>query len=228
MFANACERIRESVYGIMSSSVSSGNQTSISTGTGFMVAPGIVASAAHVMHLKSDHSQPLHSHFRVIRAPDIGQDPEQATFIAEDTIHDIALLRITSPRSQTSVQLATHEPKRGTNSGSLGFPFSSMTTLKGRPLFNLTERFQGAYLSGFSRRQDASGANVIFYETDALMYPGSSGCPAFLGDGMVIGMQKGSVTQGATKDKPGQRVAISLWVPSTEIIAFAQQNGITL
>ena len=228
MFAQACEHIRESVYGINGFSTISQNQVNITNGTAFMIAPGILATVAHVTHVNNEMREPVHSRFDVIRAPDVGQPLEQAVFIAEDPVHDIALLKMDSPRSPASVRLAAHQPRRGTNWGSLGFPLASVTVEQGRRMFHLTERFQGAYLSGFNHRIDESGNNVLFYESDHLMYPGSSGCPAFLTDGLVIGMQKGSLAQRATQEQPDQRVAISLWVPSTEIIAFAARNTVTL
>jgi hypothetical protein len=69
---------------------------------------------------------------------------------------------------------------------------------------------------------------------DALMYSGSSGCPVFLVDGTVIGMQVAS--QVGTDDlheapypsPQSVRLAISVLVPSYELIAFARANGVQL
>jgi hypothetical protein len=69
------------------------------------------------------------------------------------------------------------------------------------------------------------------------MYCGSSGCPGFLINSNVIGMQsrsllgKSVVASGKRAKKnaaPNTQLAISLWVPSMDIITFARNNGITV
>ena len=57
------------------------------------------------------------------------------------------------------------------------------------------------------------------------MYSGSSGCPGFLQDGRVFGMQSNTLTTEAEGDE-SKRLAIARQVPSTEIMAFARANGI--
>jgi len=111
--------------------------------------------------------------------------------------------------------------------------------------FTLIERFQGSYIS--SRRpellSDGRLANIV--ETDGLMYGGSSGCPGFTTDGRVWGLHFATITenvhatpapqnpQARTEQLPeipssGARLAISLWVSSTEIRAFAARCGVVL
>ena len=80
--------------------------------------------------------------------------------------------------------------------------------------------------------QDDRGNTVTFYETDSLMYGGSSGCPGFLESGKVFGMHNRSVLEapkgGQQGDTTGTRLAISMWVPSMDIIAFASAHGVKL
>jgi hypothetical protein len=63
------------------------------------------------------------------------------------------------------------------------------------------------------------------YETDSLMYSGSSGCPGYTVDGNVFGMHVATFTESKNKSASA-RLAISLWVPSMYILEFATKNNI--
>ncbi len=61
------------------------------------------------------------------------------------------------------------------------------------------------------------------------MYEGSSGCPGFIPSGQVFGVQSRSIVQAAKAGAAaGTRVAISMWVSSVDVIAFAAANGVAL
>ena len=222
MFVSACDQIRESISGLKAQSAAGAGQLTIATGTAFAIAPGVVATAAHICHINNDASMPRHAGFEVIRSPDIGQPMESASLIAEDTVRDIALLRIAAPRSSARVALNTDRVATGTECGSLGFPLASIVTNPAGNSFNLLERFQGAYVSAFHPWHHPSGTQMAIYETDRHMYSGSSGCPAFLGNGEVFAMHVAS-----QMDPAAGRLAISLWVPAHDIRQFAEANGIT-
>jgi len=223
MFQQACSAIRNAVYGIRSDT-SIGNRRNVTNGTAFMVAPGIIVTAAHVIHLESNSSNPRHNTIRAIRAPDVGQRTETAQFIAEDTIRDLALLQIDNPRSDQSVTLEQSVLPIGASCGSLGFPLATVDE-RG---FHLVLRFQGANISAFVTATDPFGRSLSFYETDALMYKGSSGCPGFIVNGNVFGLHNISLMEIPEGSRPRQteRYAISRWVPSTDIITFARDNGV--
>ena len=255
MFQQACQTIRETVYGVKCSTSIGTNRASVSTSTGFMISPGVVATVSHGVHVENNFSKAIHQNFEVICARDIGQQTEPAQFIAEDTDKDIALLRVTSPRSIQSVVLAPDILGIGTSCGSLGFPLSFLNPQNAQ--YCLLLRFQGAFISAFNREPLPSGGFWEYYETDSLMYNGSSGCPQFTVDGHVFGMQnksrintprtnlqstpqnrqqrrqqmKQQLKQQAAKPlqpSPTDRFAISLSVPSIHIIAFARANGISI
>ncbi len=230
MFSSTCAKTREGIYGVMGTTVLPGNQLNVTNGTAFMIAPGILATAAHFVHVESQPSKPIHSAFEAIRAPDVGQKIETATFLAEDAVLDLALLQLQNPRSDSYLTLEPGEVPPGTRCGSLGFPLAQVTVKAGRKNFNLLERFQGAYISAVHPVTDPSGRQLAYYETDALMYEGSSGCPGFLTDGRVVGMQVKSIVEGKKTGSTAQRtrLAISLWVRSPDIIAFAAYNGVTI
>lgn len=232
MFVDACLDVHESIYGLMATTPLPPNQIRTGTGSGFMIAPGVIATAAHVCHVDGNRAEPLHAKFEAIRGPDVARLPmETAVFIAEHPLKDIALLRIENPRSNGAVSLNIDRVETGRSVGSLGFPLASVEVRPHGIQFNAFERFQGAYISAFRQMTDGTGNNLDFYETDALMYPGSSGCPGFLVDGGVIGMQVMSLNENALNPHAAptagaRTVSISLWVPAEDIREFAVNQGV--
>lgn len=234
MFNRTCQTIRGSLYGTIGTSDTAEAGTICSTGTAFMVSPGILVTAAHTTQYESGMSLQYHKKLEVIRAPEIGRPMESARIAVIDPERDIALLRINHPRSTACVSLEPGPVTPGVSCGSLGFPLSTVDFLQQGRKLNLIERFQGAFISSSYTRVTPSGTPLPCYETDALMYGGSSGCPVFLQDGGIIGMVVASQIATdeslatADNENPLTRLAISILVPSYEILAFARANGVPL
>jgi|SRR3989344_2421848 len=230
MFSKPSKKIRESTYGFLATSIvaENGPQKTVtaSNGTAFMVAPGYLITAAHSVHQNADRTKPVHQSFEFIRTPDIGQQMEKAVFVAEDPVQDIALLKIENPKDKQTVTMEKEIVPRGTSCGFLGFPLANVIFMQnGQRQFNLFERFQGAYISNYIKQNDQQEEKA-FYEIDTLMYSGSSGCPAFSVESKVVGMQVASVMQKRKEDNQQERVAISLIIPSTEILKFLKEHKI--
>jgi hypothetical protein len=243
MFAQICTQIRESIYGITGVTQISKGMVNYSNGTAFMISPGYLVTTSHGIHIEGNPQKPVHKHIDVIRAPDVGQSMEDVKLIAEDTYRDVALLKIDNPRSDAHVTLVRDKVRIGTPCGSLGFPLAEVEFIGGNKHYHLTERFQGASISAHRREVNPPKPDLHYCETDSLMYGGSSGCPGFLVEGDVWGMQTKSLIEGlkpkivkGKKGKearpnptiPGPRMAISLWVPSSEIIGFVRKYGINV
>jgi len=226
LFRTACKTLRESIYGLLCQTPLGNNKVNFGNGTAFMIAPGICATAAHVLHVEGNKTKPLHQRIELIRTPDIGSQMSMAKLIAEDIERDLALVEIMEPVNISSVSLYGSQVDNGINCGSLGFPLAGIITVNNQIGFNLVERFQGAYISAF-RKNSQNPEALDFYETDSLMYGGSSGCPGFTTEEKVFGMHVSTVTDGETKTN-STRLAISLWVPSMDIIEFAGANGIII
>jgi len=230
-FAKACSKNREAIYGLLASSPIKPNGVTASNGSAFMVAPGLLITAAHCIHQETNPTKSIHSKFELIRAPDVGQKMEIATLVAADPAKDLALLRIDGPRSRSSLKLLKAPVAPGTPCGSLGFPLAQVAFTPQGIAFNLVERFQGANVSALAHAADATGNPVTFYETDSLMYGGSSGCPGFLASGGVFGMHNRSVLEAPQSQKTvgstpaPTRAAISMWVTSMDIVAFVASQG---
>jgi Trypsin-like peptidase domain len=201
-----------------------------------MVAPGVLITAAHLLHAEGDVTRPLHAVFEAISATDIGEKMERATLIAEDSQRDTALLRLHNPRSAACVALETSRVAVGTSCGSLGFPLAGIRSSSNGPSLSLAVRFQGANISAFHEHPNHAGQQLDYYETDNTMYGGSAGCPGFLMGGEVFAIYVASVvaedvpggSPSVNGGSPPDRVAISIWVAAREIEVFANANGLGL
>jgi S1-C subfamily serine protease len=216
---------------VVGTSPITGGQEFHNMGTGFMISPGVIVTASHIVHNSSDSNHPLHQTFRVIRAPDVGQQLESATLLVENPQRDIALLRVDHPRSTEYLNLESTRVPIGTFCGSLGFPFISVqTNAQNQPVFTAIERFQGSHISAFVGATLPEGISIYNYEVDSLMYPGSSGCPVFLTNSKVVGMQVQSLMENnpANPTAGTTRAAISVLIPSMDIISFARNNNIII
>jgi len=225
MFRNPCTKIRESIYGVLCQSPIGADQVNYGNGTAFMIAPGVCATTAHVLHIGGDKSKTLHKQIEVIRSPDIGGQMLKAKLIAEDFDRDLALIEIISPVNLSTVALYNHKIDSGTSCGSLGFPLASINIVNNQVSFSLVERFQGAFISAFQRFNLSNNVFLDFYETDSVVYAGSSGCPGFTVEGKVFGMVIGTAAEGESTNN-STRLSISRWVPSMDIIEFAKSNRI--
>jgi len=230
MFQSACLQISESVYALFAFTQrrvdGAMRVDAYSLGTGFMVAPGIIITAAHLTHVENDLNKPNHSTYCLIRAPDILQGMEDAELIVEDHFRDIALLRMKNPRSRICVTLERNIVPTGASCGSLGFPLSGMDLDQRK--YTCTPRFQGGYISIYGPHQTPQGSKNI-YETDSRVYSGSSGSPGFLVNGNVFGVLLGTLLNSTSIEGPeSSRLAIANWTPSMEIISFAKDNDIDI
>lgn len=237
MFAPACKKVRSSVYGLMSASPLASTQAVASVGTAFMIARGVLVTAAHLLHVDGDLTRPPHTLVQAICAPDIGSKMEPVAMIAEDVQRDIALLRLDHPRSAACVELETAKVAVGTPCGSLGFPLAGIRGSTAGAALTLAERFQGASISAFHEHPNHSGQLLDYYETDSAMYRGSAGCPGFLVGGDVFAIYIATVSVGDAAQGgsyavngigPFDREAISIWVAAREIRMFANASGVDL
>ena len=225
MFKDTCVKVRESIYGVLCHSELTDIHTA-GSGSGFMIAPGVIATVAHALHIDGDIAQPLHQNFEVIRTPVIGEDMQYAHLIGEDADRDLALLRIDPPHDNGYLRLVEDIAPIGSMCGFQGFPLSSVEFRDTGLHVVFIERFQGAYVSAYISETE-NDRDLNWYETDQLMYSGSSGCPGFLVDGRVFGMQANTLT---TEEDGGEsmRLAIARQVPSNEILAFARVLGVEI
>ncbi len=227
MFRKATADIREALYGIMARTTQ-GATTVHNMGSGIMIAPNYVITNAHILHTDKDFTKSIHEKIEVIRSPDIGKNGTSAYLCKEDTVRDLALLKLEGQGSSRCVSFESKTVPSGTICGSLGFPLSTVQLVNGGFFYGFTERFQGAFISSYIT-ETVSERPISWYEVDRVMYGGSSGCPFYLENGNVIGLQTRVRTQnnGDGNAQENQNyLAISLLIPSLEVVKFAKKCGV--
>ncbi len=219
MFEKALKENREAIYAILAPAALPREAATPSGGTAFMIAPGLLVTAARCIPGGSDpgnHPRPVLS---LVRAPDIGRGTERATVVSLDRGKGLALLRIDAPRSAATLRLLDAPVPVGTPCAYSGFPRLAMDPAP-VPGASLIEMFQGASVSSFARAAGPGGEPVSRYVTDAPLVGDASGCPGFTATGEVFGM---------LDCPPGDpRSAVPSWVPSMDIVSFALDNGVPL
>ena len=219
MFEKALAKNREAIYAILASSPLPPEAATPSGGTAFMIAPGLLVTAARCVPGGSDPENLPRPGLSLVRAPDIGRGTERATLVSLDRGKGLALLRIDAPRSAAFLRILDAPVPIGTLCAYSGFPRISMGPAP-RPGASLIEMFQGASVSSFARTAGPGGQLVSRYVTDAPLVGDASGCPGFTASGEVFGM---------LDCPPGDpRSAVPSWVPSMDIVSFALDNGVPL
>lgn len=219
MFEKALAENREAIYAILASSSLPPEAATPSGGTAFMIAPGLLVTAARCIRGGSEPGNPSRTELSLVRAPDIGRGTERATLVSLDRGKGLALLRIAAPRSTAFLRVLDTPVPIGTQCAYSGFPRLAMDPAP-LPGASLIEMFQGAYVSSFERAAGPGGEPVSYYVTDAPLVGDASGCPGYTSSGEVFGM---------LNCPPGDiRSAVPFWVPSMDIVSFALDNGVPL
>jgi hypothetical protein len=219
MFEKALSENREAIYAILASSSLPPEAATPSGGTAFMIAPGLLVTAARCVPGGSDPANLPCPELSLVRAPDIGRGTERATLVSLDRGKGLALLRIDAPRSAATLRILDALVPIGTQCAYSGFPRISMGPAL-QPGTSLIEMFQGANVSSFVKTAGPDGELVSCYVTDAPLVGDASGCPGFLPSGEVFGM---------LNCPPGDiRSSDPFWVPSMDIVSFARGNGVPL
>jgi hypothetical protein len=233
MFAKAIAENRDSIYAVLTASPLAPRAITPSVGTAFMVAPGLLVTAAHVLEDATRPAAPQEGALSVIRAPDIGRNAEPVCVVTRDDSRDLALLRVESPRSTACLRLLDGPVAVGTRCGSSGFPRILVDAAPAAGI-SLIELFQGVEICAFAIATGLDGSRLGRYETDSPIYGDAAGCPGFLPSGDVFGMYSRFVpgppaaAGSPAGPEPPVRDGVSLWVPSMEIIAFAKAAGAPL
>ncbi|MBP2684785.1 MAG: Trypsin-like peptidase domain [Deltaproteobacteria bacterium] len=218
MFEKSLAENREAIYAVLSASPLGANAVTPSLGSAFMVAPGLLVTAARCLRDETRPGAPPREGLRVIRAPDIGKKPEPVSILAANARKDLALLRIASPRSTACLRLLDAPVPVGTHCGTAGFPRITVDQLPSSAV-SLIELFQGVDISSFVSTTGTDGYVDTRYETDSPLYGDPSGSPGFLPSGEVFGMCR-------LPDGPPP-AGVSFWVPSMTILAFLKAKSIT-
>lgn len=219
MFEKALAENREAIYAILAPPPLPEGAATPSGGTAFMIAPGLLVTAARCVTGVSEPGTVPRPGLSLVRAPDIGRGTERAALVSLDRERGLALLRIDAPRSSAFLRILETPIPVGTPCAYSGFPRLSMGPAP-RPGASLIEMFQGACVSSIVTTAGPDGEPASCYVTDAPVFGDASGCPGFIPSGEIFGM-----LNSPPRDL---RSPLPCWVSSMEIVSFARRNGVPL
>jgi serine protease Do len=135
------------------------------SGTGFMVGPTTLVTAAHVVEGASDVQVSF------------DDTPVEAAVTGIDSSLDLAVLTVPAQRSRHVFDLAQRDPNPGNRVAVIGYPFDEPKSL--------TE----GTISGLDRTITTEGGTFTgLIQTDAAINPGNSGGPLVNSKGEVVGV----------------------------------------
>ena len=177
-------------------------------GSGFVIGPGLVATAAHVVRGAS----------RIQLEPE-GGAAVTATVIGSSDGEDLALLRADGPVDAQTLLFAGTDPDIGEEVIALGYPL-------GLP-FTAT---QGA-ITGEGRELTVDGTDYTgLFQTDAAVNPGNSGGAIIDAQGRVVGVvvAGGDGTEGIGFGVPGTRAqqVLERWAENPQPQPLADCGGV--
>ncbi|MGE3250833.1 MAG: trypsin-like peptidase domain-containing protein [Hyphomonadaceae bacterium] len=186
-----------------------------STGSGFVVAPNLVATNAHVVAPARDYSG-----ITIAIIPPNGRGLAEAQVVAVSASADLALLRFSGP-SPEPLTISTVEPRAGDPVVALGYP--DVDDLQ-RPAMELVRPTPPSRSSGdiASLRDRAPTGDLIpTINHEAAISSGSSGGPLLDSCGRVIGVNTWHARGAQTYQ--GRGVATR----TAQLISFLRQAGVT-
>ncbi|QOT18578.1 trypsin-like peptidase domain-containing protein [Paenarthrobacter sp. YJN-5] len=175
------------------------------TGTGFLIEPNLVVTAAHVVRDAAAISVAF------------GRTSVNATVVGTNDVADIALVRTDQPVQGHEFQLRTSEPPVATDIAALGFPL-------GRPF-----TFTKGTVSALDAEQD-TGDGILrnLIQTDTAVNYGNSGGPLITQDGQVAGVVVTAEIRGNFRAEgiayavtaPRVAAAVNEWKSRSTPVAF--------
>ncbi|MEV4419838.1 trypsin-like peptidase domain-containing protein [Patulibacter sp. NPDC049589] len=187
-----------------------GSSAGTATGSGFVVSSdGYVVTNAHVID-GADSVKVKVGDGATLTAKVVGVD--QST--------DIALLKVSTPKPLTALQLGeSNDVQVGDATYAIGNPYGLDRTLTTGVVSALHRSIQSP--NGYA-------INGVL-QTDAAINPGNSGGPLLNAEGQVIGVNSQIATSGSTSDgSSGGNVGIGFAVPSdtvTRVVSQLRQTG---
>jgi len=205
---------------------------SVFRGTGFAIGDGLhVATNAHVLPVKLDHEK--NEILAVFGGKTIMVTIHQATQVAEDRDHDLAILRISEPLLTAMTLGDSDRVREGETYAFTGFPIGMVLGINAvthRGLISAITPIVIPQLSGHQLEKKTLARLIAPYDVfqlDATAYPGNSGSPLYHPDtGQVIGIINKVFVQQIKESAIQQPSAISYAIPIKHLQELLKKYGI--
>lgn len=224
------DNIRDAVVGIGTYDRLASPRAQIA-GTGFVIAPNLVATNAHVVDRDDPLNDPLKEHQLVVLVGHARQAKAiPAELVANDVRHDLAILRVKDIRFDNIMQLSTRKVREGELYAFTGFPIGAVLGLHPVTHRGIISAISPIVIPARTAK-DLNAAQLAqmrnpyqIYQLDATAYPGNSGSPLYHPDtGEVVAVINKVLVKTTREAVLKDPSAITYAIPVEHLIKLMKQ-----
>jgi serine protease Do len=187
------------------------------SGSGFVVAPNLVVTAAHVVAPARQHAD-----YGVAIVPPRGDGLLPARIIRYSALGELALLEYrAAPSDQLPLTISTVEPHAGDGVVALGYPDVDYQGATGADLLRPTPASRTSGQISALRDRAPTGEPLPTINHHAVISSGSSGGPLLDECGRVIGVNSWHVSGSDTRESRG------IATRAVQLLQFLDEAGVT-
>jgi serine protease Do len=196
---------------------SPGGRLLYGSGSGFVVAPNLVVTAAHVVAPARQHAE-----YGVAIVPPRGDGLLTARIIRYSPLSELALLEFNGgPEDQTPLTISTIEPRAGDGVVALGYPDVDYQGATGADLLRPTPASRTSGQISSLRDRAPTGDAIPTINHQAVISSGSSGGPLLDECGRVVGVNSWHVSGADTRETRGVSTR------AVQLLQFLDEAGVS-
>ena len=185
-------------------------------GSGFVVAPNLVVTNAHVVAVARQHPE-----YQIGIVPPAGDGMATARIVSFSPMNELALLEYRGGPSLPPITISTVDPHTGDTVVALGYPDVDYLGASGADLLRPTAPSRTSGEIASLRDQAPTGDQVPTINHQAVISSGSSGGPLLDECGRVIGVNSWHVSGADTRETRG----VATRAP--QLLQFLDEAGVT-
>ncbi len=187
------------------------------SGSGFVVAPNLVVTAAHVVAPARQHAE-----YGIAIVPPSGDGLLTARIIRYSPLSELALLEFRGgPQDQPPLTISTIEPRAGDGVVALGYPDVDYQGATGADLLRPTPASRTSGQISSLRDRAPTGDQIPTINHQAVISSGSSGGPLLDECGRVVGINSWHVSGADTRETRGVSTR------AAQLLQFLDEAGVS-